>query len=64
MKDFIVLALAAAAVFLGLAAVKWKIVAIAFSHLMAERDFAFDENELRRSMEYAAAHLFKSIRKD
>ncbi|MBR1592518.1 MAG: hypothetical protein IJ666_05850 [Ruminococcus sp.] len=64
MKDFIIWALSAAVVFSGLAAMKWKIAAIAFSHLMAERDFTFSENELRKSTEYATAHLFKSIRKD
>ena len=64
MKDFIILALAAAVVFSGLTAAKWKMTAIAFSHLMTERNFTFSENELRRSMEYAAAHLFRPIGKD
>ena len=64
MTCFIILILVAVAVFLGVAAVKWKMTAIAFSHLMTERNFTFSENELRRSMEYAAAHLLRPIRKD
>ena len=64
MTCFIILILIAAAVFLGVAAVKWKMTAIAFSYLMTEKNFNFSENELRRSMEYAAAHLFRPIRKD
>ncbi len=59
MINAIILSLIAVIVFVGLFAAKWKITAMALSHLMMKENFTFDENEFRESVKYVVFHLLK-----